>query len=113
MIFNWWAGVKYVAGGQCEYNPLVQFYKMLWTRVFEQQTEIFKKIIYGSHSECLSTAFLIGLINSLVDIVMYMYYGLAAVGPSMTKYLWWKRYLTTLQLVCMHLIHIHFTVIIL
>lgn len=21
MIFNWWAGVKYVAGGQCEYAP--------------------------------------------------------------------------------------------
>lgn len=21
MIFNWWAGVKYVAGGQCEYTP--------------------------------------------------------------------------------------------
>lgn len=20
MIFNWWAGVKYVAGGQCEYE---------------------------------------------------------------------------------------------
>ena len=22
MIFNWWAGVKYVAGGQCEYTPM-------------------------------------------------------------------------------------------
>uniref|UniRef100_A0A8C5GVH4 Elongation of very long chain fatty acids protein n=1 Tax=Gouania willdenowi TaxID=441366 RepID=A0A8C5GVH4_GOUWI len=60
MIFNWWAGVKYVAGGQ---------------------------------------SFLIGLINSLVHVVMYLYYGLAALGPSMTKYLWWKRHLTSLQLV--------------
>lgn len=24
MIFNWWAGVKYVAGGQCEYTPTHQ-----------------------------------------------------------------------------------------
>lgn len=24
MIFNWWAGVKYVAGGQCEYMPTLQ-----------------------------------------------------------------------------------------
>ncbi|XP_075887713.1 ELOVL fatty acid elongase 8a [Nelusetta ayraudi] len=59
MIFNWWAGVKYVAGGQ---------------------------------------SFLIGLINSLVHVVMYLYYGLAALGPHMSRYLWWKRYLTSLQL---------------
>ncbi len=49
----------------------------------------------------LSTAFLIGLINSLVHVVMYLYYGLAALGPSMSRYLWWKRYLTSLQLVSM------------
>ena len=44
-------------------------------------------------------AFLIGQINSLVHVVMYLYYGLAAVGPHMHKFLWWKRYLTSLQLV--------------
>lgn len=46
-----------------------------------------------------SSAFLIGLINSFVHVVMYMYYGLAALGPQMQKYLWWKHYLTSLQLV--------------
>jgi len=30
---------------------------------------------------------------------MYTYYGLAAIGPHMQKYLWWKKYLTKLQLV--------------
>lgn len=30
---------------------------------------------------------------------MYLYYGLAALGPHMSRYLWWKRYLTSLQLV--------------
>ncbi|GCB63415.1 hypothetical protein scyTo_0007385 [Scyliorhinus torazame] len=60
MIFNWWAGVKYVPGGQ---------------------------------------SFFIGLLNSFVHIVMYLYYGIAAMGPHMQKYLWWKRYLTMLQLV--------------
>ncbi|XP_062920527.1 very long chain fatty acid elongase 4-like isoform X2 [Mobula hypostoma] len=60
MIFNWWAGVKYVPGGQ---------------------------------------SFFIGLLNSFVHIVMYLYYGIAAMGPHMRKYLWWKRYLTMLQLV--------------
>nr|XP_029476903.1 elongation of very long chain fatty acids protein 4-like [Oncorhynchus nerka] len=58
MIFNWWAGVKYVAG----------------------------------------VRFLIGLINSLVHVVMYLYYWLAALGHHMQRYLWWKRYLTFLQL---------------
>ncbi|XP_004079097.1 elongation of very long chain fatty acids protein 4-like isoform X1 [Oryzias latipes] len=70
MIFNWWAGVKYVAGGQ---------------------------------------SFLIGLINSFVHVVMYLYYGLAAVGPSMTKYLWWKRCLTSLQLLQFFIVSIHTT----
>ncbi|XP_053738830.1 ELOVL fatty acid elongase 8a isoform X1 [Synchiropus splendidus] len=68
MIFNWWVGVKYVAGGQ---------------------------------------SFLIGLINSLVHVVMYLYYGLAALGPHMMKYLWWKRYLTILQLVQFFIVTIH------
>ncbi|KTG04426.1 hypothetical protein cypCar_00008664 [Cyprinus carpio] len=68
MIFNWWAGVKFVAGGQ---------------------------------------SFFIGLLNTFVHIVMYSYYGLAALGPHMQKYLWWKRYLTSLQLVQFVLMTIH------
>ncbi|XP_037530683.1 ELOVL fatty acid elongase 8b [Nematolebias whitei] len=68
MIFNWWAGVKYVAGGQ---------------------------------------SFFIGLVNTFVHIVMYSYYGLAAIGPHMQKYLWWKRYLTSLQLLQFLLFLLH------
>ena len=30
---------------------------------------------------------------------MYGYYGLAALGPHMQKYLWWKKYLTIIQMV--------------
>jgi len=30
---------------------------------------------------------------------MYSYYMLAAIGPQMQKYLWWKKYLTVLQMV--------------
>ncbi|KAK0155225.1 Elongation of very long chain fatty acids protein 4 [Merluccius polli] len=68
MIFNWWAGVKYVAGGQ---------------------------------------SFFIGLLNTFVHIIMYSYYGLAGLGPHMQKYLWWKRYLTSLQLVQFVLLTTH------
>ncbi|GBM68542.1 Elongation of very long chain fatty acids protein 7 [Araneus ventricosus] len=38
-------------------------------------------------------------LNGFVHILMYTYYGLAAVGPQMKKYLWWKKYLTMLQMV--------------
>ncbi|XP_054274964.1 elongation of very long chain fatty acids protein AAEL008004-like [Macrosteles quadrilineatus] len=41
---------------------------------------------------------LIGFLNSFVHVVMYLYYLLAALGPSMQKYLWWKKYITKLQL---------------
>ena len=37
------------------------------------------------------------LLNSATHVVTYIYYMLAALGPQMKKYLWWKQYLTTLQ----------------
>ncbi|XP_059610225.1 uncharacterized protein LOC132257373 [Phlebotomus argentipes] len=40
----------------------------------------------------------IGFLNSFVHIVMYFYYMIAAMGPKYQKFLWWKKYLTTLQL---------------
>lgn len=40
-----------------------------------------------------------GLLNTFVHIVMYSYYLLAALGPQMQRFLWWKKYLTTLQMV--------------
>uniref|UniRef100_A0A8C5TEP2 Elongation of very long chain fatty acids protein n=1 Tax=Malurus cyaneus samueli TaxID=2593467 RepID=A0A8C5TEP2_9PASS len=43
-------------------------------------------------------AFFIGMLNSFVHIFMYGYYALASLGPRMRRYLWWKRYLTILQL---------------
>ena len=39
------------------------------------------------------------MINSFVHVLMYAYYGLSALGPHMQKYLWWKKYLTRIQLV--------------
>lgn len=41
------------------------------------------------------------LLNCVVHVIMYSYYGLTAMGPSYQKYLWWKKYLTTIQLVCL------------
>ncbi|KAG0424366.1 hypothetical protein HPB47_028414 [Ixodes persulcatus] len=36
--------------------------------------------------------------NTLVHVVMYGYYFLSSLGPRIQKYLWWKRYLTRLQI---------------
>ncbi|XP_069675782.1 very long chain fatty acid elongase 2-like [Periplaneta americana] len=43
-------------------------------------------------------AFLSVLLNSLVHVIMYSYYMLSALGPALQPYLWWKKYLTQLQL---------------
>lgn len=57
--------------------------------------------IVGGHS----TFF--GFLNTFVHIVMYSYYLLAALGPRIQPYLWWKKYLTTLQMIQFILVMIH------
>ncbi|XP_050503827.1 elongation of very long chain fatty acids protein-like [Diabrotica virgifera virgifera] len=42
---------------------------------------------------------LYGMINCFIHIVMYTYYMLSAFGPSVQKYLWWKKHITVLQLI--------------
>lgn len=50
---------------------------------------------------------LLGVINSFIHVFMYTYYMLAASGPNMQKYLWWKRHLTTMQIVQFVIIFLH------
>ena len=40
-----------------------------------------------------------GIFNSFIHVLMYSYYFLAAMGPHMQKYLWWKKYLTAFQMI--------------
>ncbi|XP_066245564.1 very long chain fatty acid elongase 7-like [Euwallacea similis] len=47
------------------------------------------------------------LINNLVHAVLYFYYMMAALGPQYQKYLWWKKHLTTLQLVQFMIVFAH------
>lgn len=56
----------------------------------------------------LSTAFFGATINSSIHVLMYGYYGLAALGPHMQKYLWWKKYLTIIQMVGVLSFFMHF-----
>ncbi|XP_055698226.1 elongation of very long chain fatty acids protein 7-like isoform X2 [Phlebotomus papatasi] len=50
---------------------------------------------------------LLGLINSFIHVIMYMYYMLAAMGPEVQKHLWWKKYLTTLQIIQFLIVFCH------
>ncbi|KAF4532049.1 hypothetical protein B566_EDAN015575 [Ephemera danica] len=49
----------------------------------------------------------IGFINTGVHIIMYAYYLLSACGPRFEPYLWWKRYITRMQMgqFCLAFLH--------
>ncbi|XP_016357736.1 elongation of very long chain fatty acids protein 1a [Sinocyclocheilus anshuiensis] len=47
------------------------------------------------------------MVNACVHVIMYTYYGLAAAGPRFQKYLWWKKYLTAIQLIQFVLVSVH------
>lgn len=46
-------------------------------------------------------------INSFIHTIMYTYYALSALGPRIRPYLWWKKYLTQLQIIQLLLISVH------
>lgn len=50
------------------------------------------KFAPGGHSTFFA------LLNSFVHIVMYFYYMVSAMGPKYQKFIWWKKYLTTFQM---------------
>lgn len=56
-------------------------------------TWIFLRFIKGQQGA------LPGIVNSIIHVIMYSYYFLSALGPQMQKYLWWKKYLTRLQII--------------
>lgn len=47
----------------------------------------------GGHTSILP------FLNSLIHVLMYSYYFLAAFGPKLQPYLWWKKYLTRIQMI--------------
>ncbi|EDW38922.1 GL13810 [Drosophila persimilis] len=38
------------------------------------------------------------LLNNFVHVCMYFYYMMSAMGPEYAKFLWWKKYMTELQI---------------
>lgn len=39
------------------------------------------------------------LVNSFIHVLMYTYYALSTLGESIKRHLWWKKYLTRLQMI--------------
>jgi len=48
-----------------------------------------------------------GFLNSGIHVIMYLYYFLAALGPQVQPYLWWKKYLTKLQMLQFVVFFVH------
>ncbi|CAM4717850.1 hypothetical protein PO909_018578 [Leuciscus waleckii] len=46
-------------------------------------------------------------LNCVVHVIMYTYYGLSALGPTFQKFLWWKKHLTSIQLIQFVIVTIH------
>ncbi|XP_077417258.1 elongation of very long chain fatty acids protein 7a isoform X1 [Vanacampus margaritifer] len=86
MPFTWWFGVRFSAGA----SSLLVFFSPSPFRPFNY-------IVVSSRQGGMGTFH--GLLNSVVHVIMYSYYGLTALGPKYQKYLWWKKYLTTIQLI--------------
>ncbi|CAO1414718.1 unnamed protein product [Diamesa serratosioi] len=53
---------------------------------------------------------LLGIINSYVHSVVYGYYLLTAFKPELKSSMWWKKYVTLLQLVQFAILIVHFSV---
>jgi len=46
-------------------------------------------------------------LNTGIHTIMYLYYYLSTLGPNVQKYLWWKKYLTQVQLIQFVLLGVH------
>ncbi|CAG2105158.1 unnamed protein product, partial [Medioppia subpectinata] len=63
------------------------------------------------HISVPGAEYLFPLMNGFVHVVMYGYYALAALGPQYQKYLWWKKYITQMQLVQMTMGFVWFNIV--
>lgn len=97
MPFWYWLGAKFVPGGESTVLFLVG---NVYLSFFFTQNVCFPFFFFF----IVITGYLVVSLNSFIHTIMYTYYLLAAFGPSMQKYLWWKKYMTKLQLVREHVL---------
>jgi len=83
-----------------------KFNQMTFLHIFHHASMVFNwwlcvKFVAGGPT------FFHAMVNSFVHVVMYSYYGLSALGPSLQPYLWWKKYVTKIQVVQFVMIILH------
>jgi len=54
---------------------------------------------------------LFAVLNTFIHVIMYSYYALSAFGPKVQKYLWWKKYLTQIQMVQFIILGLYGTIV--
>ncbi|XP_061835419.1 elongation of very long chain fatty acids protein 1a isoform X1 [Nerophis lumbriciformis] len=95
MPWSWWWGVYLTPGRK---RPI-------------QTAQSVLNIMTTSHQSSLCPAggmcSFHAMINCGVHVIMYTYYGLSAAGPRFQKYLWWKKYMTAIQLMQFILVSVH------
>lgn len=84
-----------------------KFYKLSFLHIFNHATmfPIWWFFVSGNLWLPSGTAAVAALINSSLHVLMYFYYAISAIGPSFQKLIWWKKYLTFFQSVCLFLLH--------
>lgn len=50
----------------------------------------------------------LGVINCCVHVIMYSYYFASAIKPKLKESVWWKKYITQVQLAQFAILFIHF-----
>lgn len=66
--------------------------------VFHHVSVTFSVYLYATYGCVALCSFEAGF-NAVIHVFMYGYYFLSAYGPSTKKHLWWKKYITVLQLI--------------
>ena len=72
--------------------------QVTFLHVYHHSSVVALALLYVRYTFCEQVPILVFL-NSFVHVFMYAYYFLAALGPEMQKRLWWKKYITAMQLI--------------
>ncbi|XP_035644117.1 elongation of very long chain fatty acids protein 1-like isoform X2 [Oncorhynchus keta] len=91
----------------CDYSSSPQALRMVrvaWWFYFSKFIELLDTLFFVLPGGMSSFH---AMVNACVHVIMYTYYGLSAAGPRFQKYLWWKKYMTAIQLIQFVLISLH------
>lgn len=101
----WW-GVKFSPGGMKKYSISIYRLGQPFAIRWPCKAGSWRIMLMINYSKLLQTFFTLkghgtffGFVNTGIHVIMYSYYMLAAIGPQMQKYLWWKKYLTRMQMI--------------